>query len=173
MNTNFIDTVSFFFKRLRIIPRFFLLSYSIILHLMVLWVMGLDDITTAQAILTSAMVTMATPLTRFYIDSGNNLYDNYSSMNYNSSFSKFIDLVGYILDKWRLIPLLFVIHYAITLVILVFWAFGLEASLSSEQATFVSIYTANASLVLSFFITTDDKNKKLEDKFIERINDKK
>ena len=64
-----VDTLTFFFKRLRIIPRIMLIGYAIVLHIMINWIIGLPDITTAQAIITSVMVTMATPLTKFYIDS--------------------------------------------------------------------------------------------------------
>lgn len=164
-----IDTVAFFFKRLRVFPRLFIIGYAIILHIMINWVIGLPDITTAQAIVTSAMVTIATPITKFYIDSGNNLYDYYSDMVYSYRIEKIIDLVGYIVDKMRLVPLLFVIHFTVTLVILLFWAFGLGDALTTAQATFISVFAGNASMVLGFYITSDSKNKEFEDQYKKRV----
>lgn len=165
-----VDTMVFFFKRLRIVPRSFILGYAVILHYMINWVMGLSDITTAQAIITSAMVTMATPLTKFYIDSGNNLYEHYDDMVYGNRIMKYIDLVGYVTDKMRLVPLAFVVHFAVSLVILLFWAFNLSTELTTAQATFVSIYAGNASLVLGFYITSDTRNNKFEEQYKKRIN---
>ena len=164
----FVDDVGFFLKRLRIFPRIFLVMYSFLMHHMVFWAMVQDNITAAQAILTSAIITMATPLTKFYVDTGNNLYDHYSDLSYTSEFMRIIDKIGYVIEKWRIFPLGFVTHFVITLGYAVFWAFGLGADLTNEQATFVSVFAGNASLVLGFYITSDNKNTKLEEQFLSR-----
>lgn len=165
---NFINDVAFFFKRLRVMPRVFLIGYSLLIHQMIMWVMTQPDITSPQAILVSAIITMATPLTKFYIDSGNNLYEHFREIEHNNSFITFIDTIGYMTEKWRIFPLFFVVHFAVTFVIAVFWAFGLGQELTNAQATFISIYGGNAALVLGFFITTDNKNKELEDQYLTR-----
>jgi hypothetical protein len=79
-------------------------------------------------------------------------------------------MLGYIVDKLRLVPLGFIIHFAVTLVILLFWCFGLGAALTTAQATFVSIYAGNASMILGFYITSDAKNKSFEDQYKKRIS---
>lgn len=165
-----LDMISFFFKRLRIISRFMLVGYAVILHIMINWVLGLPDITTAQAIITSVMVTMATPLTKFYIDSGNNLYDTYDDMIYSNRIVKYIDMAGYVTDRLRLVPVGFIIHFTVSLVILLFWAFGLGEALTVSQATFISIYAGNASMILGFYITTDSNNRDSVSSYKKRMN---
>lgn len=168
----FITDIGFFLKRLRVVPRAFLLLYSWLLHYMVFWVMVQDNITAAQAILTSVIITMATPLTKFYVDTGDNLYRHYGNLVYDSDLMRYIDTLGYIIEKWRIFPMLFVSHFILTLGYSVFWAFGLGADLTNEQATFVSVYAGNASLVLGFYITSDNKNAELEQQFLERHSKK-
>lgn len=165
-----VDDVGFFLKRLRIFPRLFLMGYAILMHYMVFWAMVQDNITAAQAILSSAILTMATPLTKFYVDTGNNLYAHYDDFTYTSEFMRLIDKIGYIFESWRLFPLAFVTHFVVTLGIAVFWAFGLDAQLTNEQATFVSVFAANASIILGFYITTDTKNAKLEKQYKKRVD---
>lgn len=168
MFVNFVNDVAFFFSRLRVMPRMFLIGYSVLIHLMLNWVMIQGDITSAQAILTSAIITMATPLTKFYIDSGSNLYDHFDELRYTNRYVNIVDNTGYLVDKWRIFPLAFVMHFAISFALIVLWSFGLGDILTNAQATFISIYGGNAALVLGFFITTDNKNRLLEEQYISR-----
>lgn len=170
-----IDDVGFFLKRLRVIPRAFLIAYGFLTHYMVFWVMMQDVITAPQAVLTSAIITMATPLTKFYVDTGNNLYEHFNDFTYTSEFMRIIDKIGYIFESWRLFPLAFISHFVLTLGFALSWAFGLGSDLTHEQATFVSVFGANASIILGFYITTDNKNAKLEKQYKKRtdIDDEK
>lgn len=166
------DLISYFFTRLRIIPRVFLISYAIMLQLTIMWVMGLPDITTAQSILLSVLCTIATPITKFYIDSGKNLYEKYDEIEHSNKFFKVIDKYGYVFDKLRLVPVIFVLQYTIGFAMLVFWGFGLEEALTKSQATFISVYGGNTAMVFGFLISTDTINRDIEAKYIANNREK-
>lgn len=160
-----VDIISYFFTRLRIIPRLFLLAYSVLLHITVMYVMGIPDITTAQTIFLSVITTIATPLTKFYIDSGKNLYERFEDLNHKTKLIHNIDRVGYVLEKLRLIPILFVLQYVVGLGLLLFWGFGLGDAITKSQASFISVYAGNAAMMFGFLVTTDTLNKDIEDKY--------
>lgn len=160
-----IDIISYFFTRLRIIPRAFLLAYCILLHFTVMYVIGIPDITTAQTIFLSVITTIATPITKFYIDSGKNLYDRYDDLNHKSRLVKNIDRVGYVFEKLRLIPILFVLQYVVGLGLLLYWGFGLGELMTKSQASFISVYAGNAAMMFGFLVTTESLNKDIEEKY--------
>lgn len=169
--SNFIQNISklrFIFERLRVFPRLFLSGYLVMLHLMLMWAIALPNITSPQSALISAIIGIATPLTKFYIDSNKLLYNDFQDFKYINNFFKYLDRFGYMLDRLRIFPLLFVTYYCASLSYIIYWAMNLGASLTPQQATFVSVYAGSASFVLGFFITTSKSNLENEKQFIIR-----
>lgn len=168
--TDIISQVRFILERLRIFARIFLIGYMYVLYTLTQWIMGMDSISNAQSALASAIVGIATPLTKFYVDTGKNLYDSYETLEYKNSFVKYLDKFGFLLDRWRVFPTVFVSFFIWGLYTTIMWAMGLGNELTNQQVTFVSLYAGSASMVFGFFINTTESNINLEKDFIQRYN---
>ncbi|ASV44196.1 hypothetical protein PBI_SCTP2_181 [Salicola phage SCTP-2] len=172
-DTIYKDIVSqtrFVMERLRIFARIFLIGYLYILSTMIDWATGLDNLNNAQTGLISTIVGLGTPLTKFYTDTGKELYDSYDNLEYKYSIVKWMDRIGFVINRWRIVPLIFVTYYVYSLYWVIMWAMELGSDLTNQQATFVSTYAASASMVLGFFINTKNINLNLEKDFFKRSN---
>ena len=163
-----VTNTKFIIERLRIVSRCFMTLYICILAYALSWVTGLPDITSPQSALISALVGMATPLTKFYVDTGKNLYDDYEDIVYSNRWVYCLDMIGYFIDKFRVFPIAFVAFYMYSWFDVLMWGMGLGADLSNAQATFISIYTGAASLVFGFLISSGDISINLEKNFLKR-----
>lgn len=142
--------------------------YLILLHQLVFWAFGLPDITTAQAIIVSVITALATPIMGFYIKTGRGLYEQYVSMEYKNKVTDVIEDIGFLVDKFRLFPLLLLVYYCFLLYSAIVWGMDLGADLSIAQATFISTFSGSASLIFGFFITTGEVNQKMEEVYTKR-----
>lgn len=163
-----VTNLKFILERLRVVSRLFMVGYMIALYQAIQWVYGLPDISGAQSAILSSLAAIASILTKFYVDTGRNLYDDYEDIKYANKFVMYIDKFGYIIDKFRLFPLIFVLFYLFFWYDAFMWAMSVEV-LSNAQATFVSIYSGIASVVLGLFITSGDVSLNLEKNFLKRF----
>lgn len=163
-----VTNLKFILERLRVVSRLFMVGYMIALYQAIQWVYGLPDISGAQSAILSSLAAIASILTKFYVDTGRNLYDDYEDIKYANKFVMHIDKFGYIIDKFRLFPLIFVLFYLFFWYDAFMWAMSVEV-LSNAQATFVSIYSGIASVVLGLFITSGDVSLNLEKNFLKRF----
>lgn len=164
-----VTNLKFILERLRVVSRLFMVGYMIALYQAIQWVYGLPDITGAQSAILSSLAAIASILTKFYVDTGRNLYDDYEDIKYANKMVMYIDKVGYIIDKFRLFPLVFTLFYLFFWYDVFIWAMSVEV-LSNAQATFVSIYSGIASVVLGLFITSGDVSLNLEKNFLKRFS---
>lgn len=163
-----VTNIKFIIERLRIVSRTFMTLYICILAHGLVWVTGLPDITSPQSALISALVGMATPLTKFYVDTGKNLYNDYEGIRYSNRWVYYIDMFGYFIDKFRVFPVIFVAFFMYSWFDVLMWGMDLGGGLSNPQATFISIYTGAASLVFGFLVTSGDISLQLEKNFLKR-----
>lgn len=163
-----VTNIKFIIERLRIVSRTFMTLYICVLAYGLAWATSLPDITSPQSALISALVGMATPLTKFYVDTGKNLYDDHENIMYSSRWVYYFDMFGYFLDKFRIFPVIFVAFFMYSWFDVLMWGMDLGSDLSNQQATFISIYTGAASLVFGFLVTSGDINLKLEKSFMKR-----
>jgi len=145
-----------------------MIGYIITLYQAIQWVYGLPDITGAQSAILSSLASVAAVLTKFYVDTGKNLYDDYEDIQYINSFVMTLDKIGYIIDKFRVFPLIFVLFYLYFWYDVYVWAMHVEV-LSNPQATFISIYSGIASVVLGLFISSGDVSLNLEKNYLKRF----
>lgn len=163
-----VTNLKFILERLRVVSRLFMVGYMVALYQAIQWVYGLPDLTGAQSAILSSLAAVAPILTKFYVDTGRNLYDEYEDIKYANKFVMYLDKVGYIIDKFRLFPLIFVLFYLFFWYDSFIWAMSVEV-LSNAQATFISIYSGIASVVLGLFITSGDISLNLEKNFLKRF----
>lgn len=161
-------TVAFIIARTRLWSRLGMIAYMFLLNQMVFWVFGLPDITTAQTVIISIITGLSTPLTAFYLRSGQELYRVYANLQYSNRTIAFIDHIGYTIDKFRLFPLLLVVYYSIMLYLALQWGMSLGDALSGQQAAFLTTFSSSTSIIFGFFITSGEVNMKLEEAYKER-----
>lgn len=162
-----VANLKFILERLRILSRLFMVGYIIALYQAIQWVYGLPDLTGAQTAIASSITGVASIITKFYVDTGMNLYDDYEDIEYANTLVKTIDKIGYVIDKFRIFPILFVLFYTFFWYDVFVWAMSVE-NLSNAQATFVSIYSGIASVVFGLLITSGDISLNLEKNFMKR-----
>lgn len=158
----------FIIERLRVVARFLILCYTYLLVYMVSWATGMDDLTTAQSTLASTIVGIGAPLTKFYVDTGKNLYEGFDHLTYKNSFVKFLDKLGFMIDKWRLFPTAFIMIYGYTLFQSIMWGMDLGDDLTMQQVKFLGIYSGAMAFVIGFFLDIGKLNLKLEESYIVR-----
>lgn len=164
------STVAFFFQRLRIWSRTSILFYIVMLHYIILWAISLPNITSPQATMISTITGLATPITAFYTHSGKQLYKEYVDMVYTNEIVKAVDHIGFIIDKFRLFPVFFMVYYIALLAMVVKWGIMLGDDLSGQQAAFISSFAGSASIVFGFVVTTGETNMKTEEIYTERYD---
>lgn len=161
-------TVAFILARTRLWSRLGMIAYMFLLNQMVFWVFGLPDISTTQTVIISIVTGLSTPLTAFYLRSGQELYRVYSNLSYSNKYIGAIDHIGYIVDKFRIFPLIMVLYYAIMLYLSLQWGMGLGTDLSTQQAAFLTTLSGSTTIIFGFFITSGEVNMKLEEVYEER-----
>lgn len=162
-----VSNLKFIIERLRILSRLFMIGYMVVLYQALQWVYGLPDLSGAQSAIMTTLASVAAVMTKFYVDTGKNLYDDYEDIEYAHPFVASIDKVGYIVDKFRIFPILFVLFYLFCWYDVFTWAMSLEV-LSDARATFVSIYSGMASVVFGLLISSGDISINLEKNFLSR-----
>lgn len=135
---------------------------------MIQWVFTLPDITVPQTVIISIVTGLSTPLTAFYLRSGQELYRVYSNLDYDNRYIAAIDHIGYIIDKFRIFPLLMVTYYAIMLYVSLKWGMDLGVELSNQQAAFLTTLSGSTTIIFGFFIASGEVNMKLEEVYLDR-----
>lgn len=167
-----VSNLKFIIERLRIMSRIFMVGYMLVLYQALQWVYGLPDLSGAQSAIITTLTSVAAVMTKFYVDTGKNLYDDYEDIVYAHVIVEYIDKLGYIIDKFRIFPILFVLFYLVCWYDVFTWAMSLE-TLSDARATFVSIYSGMASVVFGLLISSGDISINLEKNFLSRYEHNK
>jgi len=163
-------TIAFLSQRFRIWSRLGMLFYMYVLYNMVEWVYTLPDITTPQTTIISIIVGLSTPLATFYLKSGKELYSVYANLEYSNSVIAFIDHVGFVIDKFRIFPLIMLAFFGMMVYTSLMWGMDLGSTISMQQAAFLTTLSSASTFIFGFFITTGEVNMKLEEVYAERYN---
>ncbi len=161
-------TIAFLTQRTRLWSRLGVLCYLYLFYQMVSWVFTLPDITSAQTIIVGVVVGMSTPISAFYLRSGQELYQVYANMQYSNRWIAMIDHLGYIIDRFRIFPLIMMGFYGMVLFQSLGWAMGLGADLSMQQAAFLTTLSSASTFVFGFFVSSGEVNMQLEEVYERR-----
>lgn len=161
-------TAAFLTQRTRLWSRIGILFYLYLFYQMVLWVFSLPDITNAQAVIVGVVIGLSTPITAFYLRSGQQLYQYYAALEYSNRWIALIDHIGYIIDRFRIFPLIMLGFYGMVMYLSLDWAMAMGDSLSMQQTAFLTTLSSSCTFIFGFFISSGEVNLRLEEVYEKR-----